>query len=291
MRDAEARESIELAARRVRAPLRSIDTDFDYSYLPPKPPLTRPAAGRVRVHTWRRNWGVFDLPLLGPHQAHNAALALASLDALAEQGIVIDSEAVRRGFAGLHWPAHMEVFGNGPWLVIDGAHNVASAQAFAETLRLCFPKTPRTLIFGTSRDKDLIGQVQVLLPLFDRIIVTRYLLNPRSVPPQDIAECVRSLGYANPTIADDPASALSLARGTSSPDSLICVTGSLFLAAEAAPSSLDGFEREAAGKRNCGRAPRFSAISHRDNLADAFPTLTRPAATLSRWPLVSTQRR
>ena len=232
VRDPEAREAIALAARRVRAPLRTIDDDFQYTYLPPEYPLTRPTPGRVRVQTWRTDWGEFDLPLLGPHQAHNAALVLASLDALAEQGILIDSASVRRGFANLRWPARVEVFGNGPWLVIDGAHNVASAQALAETLRVCFPKTSRTLIFGTSRDKDLVGQLHALLPLFDHVIVTRYVLNPRSVPPEDIADCVTSLGYSSPGIADHPEIALSLARDASSPNPLVCVTGSLFLAAE-----------------------------------------------------------
>ena len=81
----------------------------------------------------------------------------------------------------------VEVCGQRPWLVIDGAHNGASAIALAETLRLCFPPTRRTLVFGTTREKDLTGQLLALLPSFDEVIATQYVENPRSVSPDKIA--------------------------------------------------------------------------------------------------------
>jgi dihydrofolate synthase/folylpolyglutamate synthase len=141
--------------------------------------------------------------------------------------------AVVRGFDGLRWPARVEVLGEAPWLVIDGAHNVASAEALAETLLHHFPATPRTLVFGTTRDKDLAGQLRAILPLFDRVIATRYVENPRSVPPEDIASAIKAMTGNIAQTAPDPGTALDLARRITGPDSLICVTGSLFLAAEA----------------------------------------------------------
>ena len=130
------------------------------------------------------------------------------------------------------WPARVEVVGRSPWIVIDGAHNVASAQALAETLRTCFPDVPRTLIFGTTREKDLLGQLRSLLPLFGEVIVTRYLENPRSVPPEEIANAVSSEGGPPPRAAGSPAEALRIARDCTPEKGLVCVTGSLFLAAE-----------------------------------------------------------
>ena len=100
---------------------------------------------------------------------------------------------VVRGFAALRWPARVEVVGEKPWLVIDGAHNAASAAALADTLRTCFPPARRTLVFGTTRDKDLEAQLRALLPLFDVIIATRYVENPRAVAPEDIAAAVFEL--------------------------------------------------------------------------------------------------
>jgi len=197
------------AARGIR--LREIDVDFRCEERRPAPPLDRPTPSRAAVRTWRTDWGVLDVPLLGPHQAHNMAVALAGLDALAEAdaSLVVTREAAARGFAGLAWPARVEVMGSRPWLVVDGAHNVASAAALAETLRAHFPDVPRTLVFGTTRDKDLPGQLRELLPLFQHRVATRYLHNPRAVSPAEVASAAEAID-GRPT----------------------GVTGSLFLAAE-----------------------------------------------------------
>jgi dihydrofolate synthase/folylpolyglutamate synthase len=232
VRGDEARASIHRVARLRGTSLREIDVDFSYEYQPPEPPITRPTAGCVRVTTWRRQWPSVRLPMLGAHQAQNAALALASLDVLAEQGFDVEPRDVERGFGALNWPARVEVLGEAPWIVVDGAHNVASARALAETLRTCFPALPITLVFGTTREKDLNGQLQALLPLASTVIATRYVENPRSVPPEEVAEAVRSFDGREVPLAADPTEALAIARRLTPPDGLICVTGSLFLAAE-----------------------------------------------------------
>lgn len=200
-----ARAAIGRIARSRRCPLRELGRDFAYHYQQPAAPLARPAAGRVAVRTWRTDWGTLELPLLGAHQAHNAAVALACLDVLTEQGLAVAREAVVRGFAGLHWPARVEILGESPWLVVDGAHNVASAEALSEALRTCFPPTRRTLIFGTTRDKDLRGQLRALLPCFEAVVATRYVENPRSIPPEDVARAVLEIDGRSTWIAADPA--------------------------------------------------------------------------------------
>ncbi len=136
----------------------------------------------------------------------------------------------------------MELLGTSPWLIVDGAHNVASAQALADTLRTCFPEVPRTLVFGTTRDKNLSGQLDALLPLFDRCVATRYVENPRAVPPRDVFSAVLDLTGQAATIASTPDEALDVARNLTPSDGLICVTGSLFLAAEVRAKVL-GFNR------------------------------------------------
>ena len=102
----------------------------------------------------------------------------------------------------------------------------------AETLRTCIPECPRTLIFGTTRDKDLRGQLRALLPLFDRFIATRYVENPRSVPPREVVEAIFALSGRIAAVEATPGEALERARRMTAPEGLICVTGSLFLAAE-----------------------------------------------------------
>ncbi len=235
VRDHEAREAIRRVAEERRCPLRELDSDFWYEAVPPAAPLVGPTAGTVTARTWRTDWGTLALPLLGAHQAHNAALALAGLDLLAElePSLAVTRSDVIEGFSTLRWPARVEVLGQQPWLVIDGAHNAASAAALAATLQTCFPPSRRTLIFGTSRDKDLEGQLRELLPAFDDVIATRFVENPRSVPPESIADCILELTGSPAHVAAEPAEAIELARRLTTPDGLICVTGSLFLAAEA----------------------------------------------------------
>jgi dihydrofolate synthase/folylpolyglutamate synthase len=233
-RGGEAQAAIRRIATQRRCRLHELGTDFEFEAIPPDRPLTRPTPFRAAVRTWRSDWGTMSLPLLGPHQAHNAAVALAAFDVLAEvyPRLAVGRADVVRGFATLRWPARVEVLGHRPLLVIDGAHNGASAEALADTLRTCFPPARRTLVFGTTRDKDLRGQLQALLPLFDEVIATRYRENPRSLSPETIVNAVLMLTGRSAHIAADPAEALDLARSLTGPEGLICVTGSLFLAAE-----------------------------------------------------------
>ncbi len=231
----EARQAIRRVAAQRRCRLHELGIDFGFGAIPPDLPIHRPTPFRVAVRTRRTDWGTLPLPLLGPHQAHNAAVALAAFDVLAEvqPRLTVGRDDVLRGFATLKWPARVEVLGHRPLLVIDGAHNGASAEALADTLRTCFPDTRRTLVFGTTRDKDLRGQLQALLPLFDEIVATRYVENPRSLSPETIVSAVLMLSGRSAHASADPAEALELARRLTAPDGLICVTGSLFLAAEA----------------------------------------------------------
>jgi dihydrofolate synthase/folylpolyglutamate synthase len=117
-------------------------------------------------------------------------------------------------------------------MVIDSSHNVAAARALVDTLVTHFPPTPRSLVIGTTRDKDLSGQLEVLLPHFDFVVATRYLENPRAVPPADIEDAVRSLRDIPVIRADSPTEALDTARRNTPREALICVCGSIFLAAE-----------------------------------------------------------
>lgn len=232
-RAAEARRMIRQVAEKRSALLREIDVDFHVESIPPKPPLSGPTRGHARVRTWRTDWGVIELPLLGAHQAENAAIALAALDLLAElePQLEVARDDVVRGFSRLRWPARVEIAGLRPTLVIDGAHNAASAEALAETLTLFFPPSRRILVFGTSREKDVEGQLRALLPLFDRVIATQYLHNPRAQGPESVAQIAAGLGR-RAEIVPDPAMALTMAFESAAPEDLICVTGSLFLAAE-----------------------------------------------------------
>src|SRR5206468_689214 len=99
---------------------------------------------------------------IGQHQAHNAALAIAAVELLGEEGIPVSEAAVRSGLAHVSWPARLEVLQHHPLAVLDCAHNVASARALVQALTESFPReagSQRWLLFAGSRDKDLPGML------------------------------------------------------------------------------------------------------------------------------------
>jgi dihydrofolate synthase/folylpolyglutamate synthase len=231
----EARTVIERICRERRARLRQLDADFRYAYIPGHITATRRQRSQVAVVTARRRWPQFELNLLGDHQAANAAVAIASVEELCAAGWHVSDAAVAAGLAEVSWPARLEVFGSKPLIVLDCAHNIASASALLRTLQSSFPSTRRLLIFAGSGDKDLAGMFRVLSPHFAHVFLTRYTNNPRSVPPERLAELLRANGDLPHTICDTPADAYRAARAATREDDLICITGSVFLAGELRP--------------------------------------------------------
>ena len=75
------------------------------------------------------------VPLLGLHQAENAAVALATCAMLGGRGVTLDMEAVRSGLASVRWPARLQWVATTPPLLVDGAHNPAAVQAIVPAVR------------------------------------------------------------------------------------------------------------------------------------------------------------
>ncbi len=231
----EARAVIEDVCRARRAPLRQLDADFYFRHEPGTVGPHGTRRPRVEVTTAARPWPPLELNLLGGHQAANAAVAVSAVELLRVAGWHLPDAAVAAGLAGVTWPARMEVVGRRPLVVLDCAHNVASARAVVETLRESFPPGPRWLVYAGSGDKDVAGIFRVLAPHFAGAWLTRYTHNPRAVPPERLAELWAAAGGSRASVADTPADAWRAARAEAGPGDLICVTGSVFLAGELRP--------------------------------------------------------
>jgi dihydrofolate synthase/folylpolyglutamate synthase len=228
----EARLAIEEVCRARRAPLRQLEVDFRYRYHPGKVSEAGVERPQVEVQTWQRHWLAAELNLLGEHQAANAAVAVAVVEVLREQGWHLPDAAVRAGLGEVVWPARMEVVGHRPLVVLDCAHNVASALALVETLDRSFPPGQRLLVFAGSGDKDVAGMFRVLAPHFRRAFFTRFTSNARAVPPEQLAAWWHSAGGAQAEVCATPADGWTAARTAAQADELICITGSVFLAGE-----------------------------------------------------------
>jgi len=184
------------------------------------------------------------IPLLGRHQLDNATTAVAILEELRAQGVAIPEDALRRGLAAARWPGRFELLNRQPALVVDSAHNENSARKLRAALAEWFPRPPRhrlALIFGASSDKDIAGMLESFLgpeaatgyPPADKVIVSKSG-HPRSAEPALLADLVRRINPTCPiSVHPDLDGALTEALVWARPDDLICVTGSIFVVAQA----------------------------------------------------------
>jgi len=225
------REVIRAAAAGQGARLIECGTDFRFDYRPGDPPT-------VAVTTAGRRYPPLALALLGAHQGHNAALAVAAAECLRATGMSVPDAALARGFATVTWPARVEVVGTRPAVILDMAHNVPSAVALVATLRQAFPAARhKAVVFAVSADKQYADILAVLAGYFDHVHLTKYGINPRCVPPETLAAVLAATAPGTPaTVHPTSAAAWAAARAAAGPDDLVCVTGSVFLAGELRPT-------------------------------------------------------
>lgn len=175
------------------------------------------------------------LPLPGPHQVENAATAVAAVEVLQAQGWPLPPEAVTEGLAKVRKSGCVQVVREHPWVVLDGAHNRASAERLAETLQLLFfggqRKGRLRVILGSFRDKDVAGVAAALAPQAAEMLLTT-TGHGRALSPEEIRA---ALGPLDIPVELQPnlATALSVAQARASQDDVIAVTGSLQLVGEA----------------------------------------------------------
>src|ERR1700720_2818472 len=114
------------------------------------------------------------LPLHGEHQAHNAVVALAAVEAFFGAGAArqLDIDAVRGGFAAVTSPGRLERLRAAPTVLIDAAHNPAGATALAHALQHEFDFRFLVGVISVMADKDVDGILTALEPVFDQIVVS-----------------------------------------------------------------------------------------------------------------------
>jgi dihydrofolate synthase/folylpolyglutamate synthase len=127
------------------------------------------------------------LNLQGPHQASNAATALAAVESFLGGGTngQLDIEAVREGFAAADSPGRLEVVRRNPTVLLDGAHNPAGAQALATAIVDGFDFTRLVGVIGVLADKDVRGVLEALEPVLSAIVVTQNA-SPRAMPAEEL---------------------------------------------------------------------------------------------------------
>ena len=173
------------------------------------------------------------LSLAGDHQRVNAALAVAAARAL--PGIAVGDRAIARGLAGVRWPGRFEVIrpiGGGPTIILDGAHNGASAEAFARTLGEHARGRPVHLVIGMHGDKEIAATLRPLLAIATAVVATQST-SPRALPAEELAARCRRAGAVAVQASSSVEEAIRSARTRAGAGSIVAVTGSLAVVGEA----------------------------------------------------------
>ncbi len=200
-----------------------------------------PAVGGqvVTLQGLRSRYDEVFLPLYGAHQAQNAAVALAAVEAfLGDQPL--DDEVVRAAFAEVTSPGRLEIVRRSPTIVLDAAHNPHGAEAVGVALEDSFTFDPLVGVIGIMADKDAEGLLAALEPHLAHVVCTQNSTD-RAMAAEQVAEAAVEIYGEHrvtvvPRLADalDQAAALAEAGAAASVGSgAVLVTGSVVTVGEA----------------------------------------------------------
>jgi len=177
--------------------------------------------------------GATRTPLLGVHQARNAALAALTAE-VALEGRTAEAigAAVAGGIPSTRWPARAEIVGDDPPVLVDVAHNVEGARALAETVRALFPKRKAAFVAAFSRDKAHEEILAVLARVASRFTLTQFE-GERATPATTLAEVAPARHLTCEAVSDPAAAMRSAISWARRERGVVVVTGSFYLMPEA----------------------------------------------------------
>ncbi|MFG3227555.1 bifunctional folylpolyglutamate synthase/dihydrofolate synthase [Kitasatospora sp. NPDC048194] len=182
------------------------------------------------------------IPLHGEHQAHNAALALAAVEAFfgvgGARGGQLDVDKVRQAFSGVSSPGRLEVVRRSPTIVLDAAHNPHGARATVAALSESFGFTRLVGVIGTSGDKDVPGLLEAFEPILAEVVITQNSTHRAMDVDELAALAVEIFGedrvQVEPRLDDAIAAAVTLAEEEGDLGGAgVLVTGSVITVGEA----------------------------------------------------------
>ncbi len=176
------------------------------------------------------------LPLHGPHQGHNAAVALAAVEAFVGGGEHrLDIDVIRAGLAGASSPGRLEVVRRSPTVLVDGAHNPAAALALRTALEDSFNFAKIVGVIAILEDKDATTMLEILEPVLNEVVVSR-TTSPRAMNPDRLGRLAAEIyGEDRVTVIDNLPDALDRAAALADEGGVagaVLATGSITTAAE-----------------------------------------------------------
>ena len=225
----EAAETIERICSERGSPLRVVGRDIRVL-------SSSGETGALRFETREGAYEAAKLGIEGIHQRSNAACAIGALEEIQGAGLVeLDPAKLGEGLASTRLRARFELIPGEPRVLLDGAHNVDSLRALAESLRARggLPGRRTVAVVGLAADKDLKACLSVLDEVADEFDFTR-TSNPRAAAPEQLMETLSGLSTKPARVIHDIREAYIAGLETAGPDGLLIVTGSFYLAGEVA---------------------------------------------------------
>lgn len=182
--------------------------------------------------------GTYDeilLPLFGAHQAANASVALAAVEAFFGGTLTLDIDAIREGFGAATSPGRLEVVRRSPTVIVDAAHNPHGAAVLASALEESFTFEQVIGVVSVMADKDVLGVLQALEPVMTDVVVT-WNGAARAMSANELAEIANQVFgedrvHVAPNLTSAIDRAIELADAAGMNGVGIVVTGSVVTAA------------------------------------------------------------
>lgn len=167
-----------------------------------------------------------DLPLLGDHQLHNAAVVLSVMDTLIENGWKISEDHIRDGLRDVSWPGRFDVMRKDPLFIIDGGHNPQCIEALVQNIRDYLQGRRLLVLTGVLADKDYVDMFRPVMPYAEQFVCITPP-SPRKLEAPVLAEHLRQAG-ANALACSSIHEGVRTAMELAGSDGVVLCFGSLY---------------------------------------------------------------
>ena len=178
---------------------------------------------------------VYTIGLAGEHQVNNAALAVMTAVLVRAKYPVMTDDVIAEGLATTTWAGRLEQIADDPTIILDGAHNLASAEVLRRAIDSYFATKKVCFVLGIMKDKDIQGIVDVLVKQTDLLVATLADDSTRAAQPEDIVKFSKANSFSEKTVVK----AIAKAKELVGSDGVIVIAGSLYLVGQV--KALQGF--------------------------------------------------
>ena len=222
IRQKKAFAEVKRIAAEKKAPLFRLGTDFK---------VRRNQEQTFSYYGIRNVWHNLQTALPGSYQVDNAALVLAACELIGKNNAALTLNNIQEGLSKNHWPGRLEIVSDNPFIILDGAHNLAAARNLAKFMSTNLAGRVITLVVGILDDKPYKAMLKSLLTPVNRVILTQAKID-RALDPRKLYEAAKNL-KPDVAIIPDVAQAIKNAVETTPRHGAICIAGSLYVVGEA----------------------------------------------------------